>query len=71
MLIRELREGDGLTAKEFSALQPIINSDALNKRYGYNLSQAEKLTIRFYYTMKLVNNNWRRRHGLPMRRRGK
>jgi hypothetical protein len=60
---------DSLTAKEFSILQPILKSDNLNKRYGKTLTECEKQGIRMKYLILLCQNNFRRRHGLPMHRK--
>ena len=58
-----------MTEKEFSIMKPLLNSDALRKRYGNDISESELIAIRSHYIIRMFTNNWRKRHRLPMRRR--
>lgn len=58
-----------ITENEYRILRPILNTKALNERYGKMLTECEKQGIRYRYMMFTYSNNWRRRHGLPMRRK--
>lgn len=58
-----------MTEQEYRILQPILNSEALERKYGRELPQADKMAIRFFYLIRLYQNNCRRAHRLPMIRR--